>query len=488
MPKGWNNARLFPAAKMKRNKKLVSDHVLAYNSAYKPIFYLPDSGRIMSMESLALAPREGQDQQDPQDALRAMLAADGQNCGWLDGLSVRAQKQGLVVGFIHAYFASWFSRHKKDLFERAVERLYPEATPRLFYLWPHHASGDAAGRNRRREEAKLRVAAKGAAHGKSEDPFAAFFAGSKNAFALREAKKAVEAGARGCEFMLLLGPSGVGKSHLLSSMCRTMARQSGESPLYLAAAAFCRRESADPHDFWAGERALILDDLQDVCGHEDWQARICAFMDEAARYGGKKRMFFAHLGQRASLGRLCDRLRTRLESGMVLELSEPDLEARLEFVRNWAHAREDSLERQCLLYLARQSGNFRGLTGILRRVEAQFGGKRPALDDLRRLLEAGGAQPGLLDIIGLVCRAFNLEQADVLGQKRKSELVLARQLAMYLCRKKIGLSYPELGKAFGRDHSTVIHSIRKIEVLSETDQVMHKKVSELENTAIFPGQ
>jgi chromosomal replication initiator protein len=85
------------------------------------------------------------------------------------------------------------------------------------------------------------------------------------------------------------------------------------------------------------------------------------------------------------------------------------------------------------------------------------------------------------DIVGLVSRGFNLAPEDILGTRRKPDFVLARQVAMYLCRRKLGLSYPELGKAFGRDHSTVIHAIKKIQALPQTDKVLHKLVTDLEN-------
>ena len=92
-------------------------------------------------------------------------------------------------------------------------------------------------------------------------------------------------------------------------------------------------------------------------------------------------------------------------------------------------------------------------------------------------------QSGCREILGSVARGFNLRTEDILGARRRPDLVLARQVAMYLCRRKLGLSYPELGRAFGgRDHSTVIHAVKKIHKLLETDKVVHNLVTELENS------
>ncbi len=81
----------------------------------------------------------------------------------------------------------------------------------------------------------------------------------------------------------------------------------------------------------------------------------------------------------------------------------------------------------------------------------------------------------------ILAQTAGCEPEDILGTRRKPDFVLARQVAMYLCRRKLGLSYPELGKAFGRGHSTVIHAIKKIQALPQTDKVLHKLVTDLEN-------
>ena len=84
-----------------------------------------------------------------------------------------------------------------------------------------------------------------------------------------------------------------------------------------------------------------------------------------------------------------------------------------------------------------------------------------------------------------MARGLNLRPEDILGGKRRPNLVLARQVAMYLCRQKLGLSYPELGRAFGgRDHSTVIHAIKKIKKLLISDKDVQRLVTQLETTAL----
>ncbi|MDE5879677.1 MAG: chromosomal replication initiator DnaA, partial [Desulfovibrio sp.] len=139
-----------------------------------------------------------------------------------------------------------------------------------------------------------------------------------------------------------------------------------------------------------------------------------------------------------------------------------------------------------LLYLAQRCAQFRLLKGLLRKVEAfaALNGRPPLQADLENIVRTGGsARPaGCREILGSVARGFNLRPEDIMGTRRRPDLVLARQVAMYLCRRKLGLSYPELGRAFGgRDHSTVIHAVKKIRKLLDTDKVVHNLVTELEN-------
>ena len=103
--------------------------------------------------------------------------------------------------------------------------------------------------------------------------------------------------------------------------------------------------------------------------------------------------------------------------------------------------------------------------------------------DLENIVRTGVADktPGCLEILGVVARAMNLRPEDVLGGKRRPDLVLARQVSMYICRRKLGLSYPELGRAFGgKDHSTVIYAIKKIKKILVSDKALQQLVTELE--------
>lgn len=336
-----------------------------------------------------------------------------------------------------------------------------------------------------------------------------------------------QTGAQGldtCRVFVLCGKSGTGKTHLLRAISAALAAHSGADRVVSGSAArFCAeaglwRDHASAESahfwadrFWAGCEALVLDDLQELADDSRRQALLAACMDacpgqEAApwhtasghnaaqesaaaassRATAVRRMIFAHAGPAAELRHLDERLRSRLESGLVLELLEPDLDVRLRYLQREARARGLELARDQLLYLAQRCTQFSLLQGLLHKVAAfaALNGRPPRQADLENIVSTGGSvrPSGCRDILGSVARGFNLRPEDLLGARRRPDHVLARQVAMYLCRRKLGLSYPELGRAFGgRDHSTVIHAVKKIRRLLETDKGMHTLVTELEN-------
>ncbi|MBD5626625.1 MAG: chromosomal replication initiator DnaA [Desulfovibrio sp.] len=434
------------------------------------------------------------------DTVAASGAAPSGPPAWFDALALRLEDGRLVVGFPHSYFARWFCAHKQAGFERALARCFPEM-PGIRY---EEAPGAPAGLFTSREGEGT---ARGPETGISApdetapdadipggDAFGRFIVNAKNAFPLATAKKAAAEGAQaGGAALVFCGKSGTGKTQLLTAMAATLARRLGRAPVTLCGAAkFCGglgEGAAGPvqgraERFWHGCHALLLDDMQDLAGEPRWQRSLAALMDE--RPAGRL-LVFAHAGPARELARLEARLRSRLESGLVLELLEPDLDVRLRYLQRAVRERELPLTREQLLYLAQRCMQFSLLQGLLRKVEAfaQLNGRAPLQADLENIVRTGGSvrPAGCREIVGFVARGFNLRAEDVLGTRRRPDLVLARQVAMYLCRRKLGLSYPELGRAFGgRDHSTVIHAVKKIRKLLETDKVVHTMVTELENT------
>ena len=428
---------------------------------------------------------------------------------WLESLTLRHDGLTLHVGFPHFYFAAWFSQHKRDLFEQTLScRFADEQLPHIVYEQP--ALGPALGRaqvwtaqhveqkDAGRDGSGMAVRATVSAAPKNEnDAFTAFIANAKNAFPLAAAKEIAEqrAGVAYNPF-LLCGRSGTGKSHILRSMAATLRQsQTGNRVILASAARFCADNPAwvrHPELFWQQCDVLLLDDIQDLAGQSTWQQKLVSCMDACPHTAspatdGRRagQMIFACTGQPQALKTLDERLRSRLESGLVVELMEPDLDVRMRYLQAMCKERNMSLSRDQLLFIAQRCSQFRLLQGLLLKVAAfcSVTGCELSQADLDNIVRTGVADktPGCLEILGEVARAMNLRPEDVLGGKRRPDLVLARQVSMYICRRKLGLSYPELGRAFGgKDHSTVIHAIKKIKKILVSDKALQQMVTELE--------
>ena len=433
---------------------------------------------------------------------------------WLESLILRQDGHTLHVGFPHFYFAVWFSQHKRDLFEQALSCRFADAQlPHIVYeqptlgpvqgraqSWPSYDAEQQglgqAGSDQRKSRMAVRAAV-AAAPKPENDAFTAFIANAKNAFPLAAAKEIAEQRADvAYNPFLLCGRSGTGKSHILRSMAATLKQgQTGNRVILASAARFCADNPAwvrHPELFWQQCDVLLLDDIQDIAGQSAWQQKLVSCIDACpsatspstgARRGGQ--MVFACTGQPQALKALDERLRSRLESGLVVELMEPDLDVRMRYLQAMCKERNMSLSRDQLLFIAQRCSQFRLLQGLLLKVAAfcSVTGCELSQADLENIVRTGVADktPGCLEILGEVARAMNLRPEDVLGGKRRPDLVLARQVSMYICRRKLGLSYPELGRAFGgKDHSTVIHAIKKIKKNLVSDKALQQMVTELE--------
>ncbi|MDD4702417.1 MAG: DnaA/Hda family protein [Desulfovibrio sp.] len=454
-----------------------------------------------------------------KNELRDILAKNPAIAGetsWLDSLTLHQEENTLKVFFPHMYFSAWFSRHKRAAFEEAIDRRFKDIqagpAPRIIY---ERASANIVDVTAVTPASGIPLPVKAESEAPQDDPFAGFIFNNKNTFPLATAKE-ISGNTKATAYnpFLVCGRSGTGKSHLLQSMATMLARSTDAARMICTnPARFCSDDTAwakRPEFFWQRYDVLVLDDIQDMSGHSGWQSKLVACMDAcpgrqenapalepqggvtgAAAFHSTRtgratpRMIFACSGHPQTLRTLDERLRSRLESGLVVELMEPDLDVRLRYLQLMCKERHLSLTREQLLFLAQRCSQFRLLQGLMLKVGAYCAVKGLNLTqtDLENIVRTGVAEkmPGCREILTEVAKGLNLKPDDVLGGKRRPDLVLARQIAMYVCRQKLGLSYPELGRAFGgRDHSTVIHAIKKINKLLVSDKRVQKLVTELE--------
>lgn len=397
---------------------------------------------------------------------------------WIEGLVLEISGSVLSIRFAHAHFARWFRDKKKAVFEKALLEILAPAIPRIFYSWPNDVPKNLANVPQIKSQPHER------AHDKARDPFENFLINEKNLLPLQAARRVARDEASPC-LVLFCGQSGVGKSYMLRSILDSLSDHVGLSSLYQANDFFAQGLMAHgPEKLWAGRKAILLDDIHAARGNESREEQLAALADAAGECAGR-RLILSMLGEAGDVAKFGARLASRLESGVVAEIAPPDLDVRLRYLRQLAKDKQISLGKEQSLFMARRAPGFRQLQGLLDRANLWRIANEKNLDPgaLDMLAKNSGQPPVSFDsVLEQAARAFNVAAADILGPSRKPDLVMARQAAMYLCRKKLGLSFPELGKAFRRDHSTVIHGIRKIGELAKRDKVLHNLLSEIENS------
>ena len=312
--------------------------------------------------------------------------------------------------------------------------------------------------------------------------------GARNAFPLAMAR-AVALREPGHSPFLLHGEKGTGKSHLLQHMAASLARQGLRVILAPAARFFqhCPLEEQTAPLFWQQAEALFLDDIQTLGGQPRSQRLLATLL---AHRPEKAPVVLALEGGPDALGAWEPGPAASVRQLFSAELTPPDMEARMRYLQQCCRENALDLPREHLRLMARRAAHFHGLRSLLLRVKSAWeddAARHPSLDDLERLARTGPVQAchaGHEQILAEAARCCDAAPADITGTGRHARLVMARQAAMYVCRRHLGLSYPELGRAFGgRDHSTVIHAVKKIGKMLESNKDVQHLVARLEKCA-----
>jgi chromosomal replication initiator protein len=328
----------------------------------------------------------------------------------------------------------------------------------------------------------IRVSPPDAAH-----TFASFVVGESNATA-HAAACAIADGARGP--LCLHGPSGVGKTHLLHALFHALSARGavpGCFPIERLMDALARAHARGTLEtFWRDLRgldALLLDDAHSLAGRPETQERLLegllAWVD-----GGRILVLTSDRpADVPMLGELC----SRTPHGVTARIDPPEPALGLAILERMARARGVGLDVGLTQRLAREfGGNVRRLQGALTRLlaYAQLRGTPPdeslAAAVLRELLPRPSAAPTVERIVEATAAAFRAPLRALRGRSRAPELVLPRQVAMYLARKLLERPFTELGQLFGREHTTVQHAWRGITTRLEKDRQLAEVIEEIE--------
>ncbi|MGY1744640.1 chromosomal replication initiator protein DnaA [Blastococcus sp. SYSU D00695] len=325
--------------------------------------------------------------------------------------------------------------------------------------------------------------------------FDSFVIGNSNRFAHAAAVAVAEAPARAYNPLFIYGDSGLGKTHLLHAIGHYAARMFPNVRVrYVSTEEFTNEfinlvHSGRAEEFRRRFRDidfLLIDDIQFLERAERTQEEF--FHTFNTLHNASKQIVITSDRAPKKLTTLEDRLRTRFEWGLITDVQAPDLETRIAILRKKAHGERLQAPDQVLEFIASKvQTNIRELEGALIRVTAFASLNKQQVDlplaelVLKDLIsDEQGPQITAAIIMAATAEYFSVTMEELQGANRSRTLVNARQIAMYLCRELTELSLPRIGASFGgKDHTTVMHAVKKITNLMSERRATYTQVTEL---------
>ncbi len=325
--------------------------------------------------------------------------------------------------------------------------------------------------------------------------FPEFVVGSSNQFAHAAALAVAHQPGEKYNPLFIYGGVGLGKTHLATASGHHIwAAGNGKCKvLFMPAEVFMnelinsirRDRMGEFKDKFRRVDALILDDVQFLAGRERTQEEF--FHTFNSLHSERHQIVLTSDKTPKEINGLEDRLRNRFESGLIADIAPPDLETRVAIIQKKAALENLPLPGEVALYIAQNvSANVRELEGCLTRIAALASMDKSAITTdfarqaLRDLIRTREPKPDIETIQKVVADFFHIRLVDLKSKKRTQHIAFCRQVAMYLCRKLTDGSFPAIGEAFGRDHSTVIHAHNLIARRIANDSAFRFSIEKIE--------
>ncbi len=331
-----------------------------------------------------------------------------------------------------------------------------------------------------------------------EYTFNNFISGSSNQFAAAAAMAVANSPATIYNPLFIYGGVGLGKTHLINAIGNEIIKNNNLKVCYYTSEKFTNElinaiRFAKMDEFRNKFRSidvLLIDDVQFIAGKERTQEEF--FHTFNSLYESHKQIVITSDKFPKEIPGLEERLRSRFEWGLIADIHAPDMETKQAILEAKAEQNNIDLPKDVAIFLASSViTNIRELEGYLVRIGAYSSlTSTPvtidmAKDVLKDIIIESSKELTIEDIQKKVSKFFDIKVTDLKSNKRIKTFVIPRQIAMYLCRKLTTSSYPEIGEHFGgKDHSTVIHAIKKIEEKIQTDSDLKIKIKKIKNTLL----
>ncbi|WP_216366742.1 chromosomal replication initiator protein DnaA [Halovulum dunhuangense] len=430
---------------------------------------------------------------------------------WIEPLEFRGLENGVVyLAAPTSFIGNWVSQHYGDRIRNLMSTAGVKVARLDFAVAPKSAGRKPVPANAQPVETAEPRTPRATPAARTPDggtdlpgspldaryTFDSFVVGKPNELAHAASRRVAEGGPVTFNPLFLYGGVGLGKTHLMHAIAwELQATDPSRRVLYLSAEQFMYRfvqalrykDTLGFKELFRSVDVLMVDDVQFIAGKESTQEEF--FHTFNALVDQNKQIVISADRAPGEISGLEDRIKSRLQCGLVVDLHPTDYELRLGILQTKAEAQSQlhngiEIETRVLEFLAhRISSNVRVLEGALTRLYAfaSLVGRKIDLDMtqecLADVLRASERKVTVDEIIRKVADHYNVRMADLLGPRRSRAVSRPRQVAMFLSKTLTTKSLPEIGRRFGgRDHTTVIHAVRKIEELRAVDSQIAEEV------------
>ncbi|MEY2641187.1 MAG: hypothetical protein RL150_580 [Candidatus Parcubacteria bacterium] len=323
--------------------------------------------------------------------------------------------------------------------------------------------------------------------------FETFIIGSFNELAHAAAQAIIKQPGIVYNPLFIYGSTGHGKTHLIQAIGNKIKEQDrSKKVFYLTSekftseyiAAIQQNKGLAFKEKYRKYDVLIMDDIQFLSDKDKTQEELFHLFNTL--YDNNKQIVFSSDKHPSYIPGLEDRLKSRFNQGMIVDIPKPDTESRIAILNAKMAQNNIVLSNDILEYLATSiEGNIRELEGVINSIacQSQLKNRELNLNDVKDLIK-NSAKPkkmvSIKDLIKIVADFYNINPDDICDKTRRKEVVRPRQITMYILREDFNTSYPTIGeKLGGRDHTTVIHSCEKMKNDLKNDQLLNQQLNQI---------